>query len=71
MSLHKAIESGKEHRKEYAYKDYCKSVDIHCQNHGGRRHQWQCQWCLGNRTYKYKAAEKLAKKEILKGRKED
>ena len=73
MSLHKAIKSGKEHRVEYGTKGqpYCKAVDKHCRNHGGRRHQWQCQWCLGNRTYKYKAAEKLAKKEILKGRKED
>ena len=43
MALHKAIASGKEHRKEWKYKkNYCKSVDSHCQNHGGRRHSWQC-----------------------------
>ena len=42
MGLHKAIKSGKEHRTEYGTKGqpYAKSVDIHCRNHGGRRHQW-------------------------------
>lgn len=65
MSLNKAIAAGKEYRKPYIYKNnYCKSVDIHCCNHGGRRHQWECQWCLDNRTYKYKSKEKLAKAEI-------
>jgi len=64
MALDKAIKSGKEHRKEYIGKNYCKSVDVHCRNHGGRRHQWQCEWCLGNRTNKNKAKDKNAKKEI-------
>ena len=64
MAMHKAIQSGKEHRKEYVGKNYCKSVDSHCQNHGGRYHSWQCQWCLGNRTNKNKMKDKLAKKEI-------
>ena len=67
MALNKAIAAGKEHRKPYIYKsNYCKSVDVHCRNHGGERHQWQCQWCLGNRTYKNKNREKLAKAEIKK-----
>lgn len=71
MSLHKAIKSGKEHRVEYGTKGqpFAKAVDIHCRNHGGGRHQWQCQWCLGNRTYKNKAKEKLAKEELRKYRK--
>lgn len=67
MSLHKAIKSGKEKRVEYGTKGqpYCKSIDPTCRNHGG------CPWCEGNRLNKQKAMEKLAKKEILKGRKEN
>lgn len=65
MALDKAIKSGKEHRKEWKYqRSYCKSVDIHCQNHGGRYHSWQCLWCLGNRTNKNKQKDKISKKEI-------
>ena len=66
MSLHKAIKSGKEHRVEYGTKDqpYAKAVDKHCRNHGGRRHQWECPWCLGNRAYKNKNKDKLMQKEI-------
>lgn len=72
MSLHKAIKSGKEHRVEYGTKGqpYAKTVDIHCRNHGGGRHQWECPWCLGNRTYKNKNKDKLARAEILRYRKE-
>ena len=68
MSLHKAIASGKEHRVEYGTKGqpYAKSVDIHCRNHGGRRHQWECVWCKNNRTYRNKERERLAKEEIKK-----
>lgn len=60
MSLHKAIASGKEHRVEYGTKGqpYCKAIDPHCRNHGS------CPWCLGNRTYKNKERERLAKEEI-------
>ena len=66
MSLNKAIASGKEHRVEYGTKGqpYAKSVDLHCRNHGGRRHQWECLWCKNNRTYKNKERERLAKEEI-------
>lgn len=68
MALYKAIKSGKEHRVEYGTKGqpYAKAVDVHCRNHGGRRHQWECQWCKGNRTYKNKERERLAKEEIKK-----
>lgn len=45
MSLNKAIETGKEHRKMYRGS---KAIDRTCRNHGG------CDWCLGNRIYKYK-----------------
>ena len=44
MSMYKAIEHGKEHRKQYRGS---KSFDKTCRNHGG------CDWCLGNRIYKY------------------
>lgn len=52
MSLDKAIEHGKEHRRKYRG---AKAVDKNCRNHGG------CDWCLGNRTHKYK--KKLIDKE--------
>jgi hypothetical protein len=66
MALHKAIQSGKEHRVEYGTKGqpYCKAVDPSCRNHGG------CPWCEGNRTHKYQAKKKIANQEILKYRKE-
>lgn len=65
MAMHKAIKSGKEHRKEWKYKkNYCKSVDSHCQNHGGRYHSWQCEYCLGNKINKEKNKDRLAKQEI-------
>ena len=44
MSLDKAIQSGKEHRKK---RRFCESIDPSCRCHGG------CEWCLGNRTHKY------------------
>lgn len=44
MGMTKAITSGKEHRKQYTGS---KIFDKTCRNHGG------CDWCLGNRTYKY------------------
>lgn len=66
MALHKAIKSGKEHRVEYGTKGqpYAKSVDTHCRNHGGRRHQWECQWCKDNRTKKEREKDKISKKEL-------
>lgn len=45
MSLDKAIQHGKEKRKEY-YR-LAPSIDMSCRCHGG------CIWCLGNRLYKY------------------
>ena len=55
MAMHKAIKSGKEHRKEYYG---CKAIDPSCRNHGN------CPWCTGNRTFKNKTKDKIAKKEI-------
>lgn len=54
MSLDKAIEHGKEHRKPYKG---AKAIDHTCRNHGS------CDWCKGNRQYKFKKSE-LRGKEI-------
>ena len=43
MSLDKAIEYGKEHRKPYRGS---KAIDKSCRNHGG------CPWCEENRKHK-------------------
>lgn len=42
MSLNKAIQSGKEHRKPYRK---AKAIDKTCRNHGG------CPYCEGNRKH--------------------
>jgi len=52
MSLNKAIEHGKEKRKEYRK---AKAVDPMCRNHGG------CSWCENGRLHKYKKAEEKYK----------
>jgi len=57
MSLDKAIEHGKEHRKQYRGS---KAIDRTCRNHGS------CEVCKGNRLYKSK---KIA--EAIKSREED
>lgn len=46
MSLEKAIEHGKEHRKQYRG---AKAVDKSCRNHGS------CPWCSRNRKHKIEA----------------
>ena len=50
MSLDKAIESGKEHRKQYRGS---KRFDKSCRNHGNHGHGpgHECDWCKGNRLY--------------------
>ena len=45
MSLDKAIQNGKEHRRPYRGP---KAIDPSCRNHGG------CPWCEGNRLYRTK-----------------
>jgi hypothetical protein len=56
MSLDKAIEHHKEHRKPYTGS---KAFDMSCRNHGG------CEWCEENRKHKYIKKE-MAMKERLK-----
>lgn len=57
MSLDKAIEHGKEHRKPYYGS---KAIDRTCRNHG------TCEWCRGNRMH---STQKRA--EAMKAREED
>ena len=45
MSLDKAIQHGKEHRKPYRGS---KAFDSSCRNHGS------CDWCRNNRLHKFK-----------------
>ena len=55
MSLRKAIEHGKEHRKPYyGSKDF----DRTCRNHGG------CPWCEENRKYKNLKREQKAMAQL-------
>ena len=49
MSLDKAIEFGKEKRKQFRKS---KSFDRTCRNHGS------CPWCEGNRTYQARKEHK-------------
>ena len=51
MSLDKAIEHGKEHRKQY---HGSKAIDKTCRNHGG------CDWCEENRKYRSHRLEESA-----------
>ncbi len=55
MSLNKAIEHEKEHRKAYYGS---KSFDPSCRNHGG------CPWCEENRKHRYIKAQKAADSRI-------
>lgn len=56
MALDKAIQYGKEKRKPYRKK--AQQVDPSCRCHGG------CEWCLGNRMYRYnKIKEKMEQEE--------
>lgn len=54
MSLRKAIEHRKEHRRPYYGS---KAIDKTCRNHGG------CPWCEENRKHKYlKTSQKMLDK---------
>lgn len=55
MSLNKAIEHGKEHRREYTGG---KALDKTCRNHRG------CEWCRGNRTYRTNQKEESCRQRI-------
>lgn len=55
MSLNKAIESGKEHRKQYRG---AKRVSGNCRNHGG------CDYCEENRTYQSRKLKEKIDSEL-------
>lgn len=55
MSLDKAIEHKKEHRKPWRGS---KNFDKTCRNHGG------CDWCKGNRLYSSKKKLDSAKEQM-------
>ena len=50
MSLDKAIEYKKEHRKPYRK---AKAIDPECRNHGN------CAWCQRNRQHKHRRKEPI------------
>lgn len=52
MGLDKAIEYGKEHRKQYRGAKHC---SMGCRNHGS------CDFCKSNRLYKFLKCEEQAK----------
>lgn len=51
MALYKAIDSGKEHRKQYRDS---RLFDVTCRNHGS------CGWCEKNRTHNNRKREQAA-----------
>lgn len=55
MTLDKAIEHGKEFRKQYRK---AKAVDKTCRNHGS------CEWCKSNRLYQSKKELERCKSEV-------
>ncbi len=55
MSLDKAIEHGKEHRKEYRGS---KAIDKTCRCHGS------CDWCKNNRLHQSNVQEEKFKLDI-------
>lgn len=55
MGLEKAIEHGKEKRRQYIG---AKAIDRTCRNHGS------CEWCKGNRTYNNRKEELRSEQEI-------
>lgn len=62
MSLEKAIEHGKEHRKPYRGS---KAIDPSCRNHGG------CPWCEGNRLFKSKKELEIWRSHLAKAAMKD
>ena len=55
MSLNKAIEHGKEHRKQYTG---AKAIDCTCRNHGS------CDWCKSNRLYQQMKQEEASRQAL-------
>lgn len=62
MTLNKAIEHGKEHRKQYTG---AKAVDKTCRNHGS------CAWCEENRKHSRTKRELAAEQYMEEYEEED
>lgn len=60
MSLDKAIEHGKEHRKPYRGSG---RFDMTCRPHSGGKYRTQCPWCSGNRLFARLRLERIARAE--------
>lgn len=60
MSLDKAIEHGKERRKQYGKENgtYAKSIDSTCRNHGS------CSYCRSNRMIKNRKREQSSESKL-------
>lgn len=58
MSLNKAIQYGKEKRKQYTG---AKSIDRTCRNHGS------CEWCRTNRLHKRIRDDEAFKQAMKEG----
>lgn len=56
MTLDKAIEHHKEHRKPYRGG---KAIFVSCRNHGG------CDWCLANRMYQLQRQNEKSKYDMF------
>lgn len=64
MSLDKAIENGREHRKPYSG---AKAIDRTCRNHGGlgKKHTGnQCVYCRENRLHQAMVQDLRVREEI-------
>lgn len=55
MSLDKAIEHKKEHRRPYTG---AKAIDHTCRNHGS------CDWCKGNRLYQRNKVDEASRQAL-------
>ena len=55
MSLDKAIEHGKEKRKQYTGS---KAIDCSCRNHGS------CDWCKENRLYQWLKVDEASRQAL-------
>lgn len=62
MSLDKAIEHNKEHRKKYTG---AKAISCQCRNHG------LCDWCKANRLHQYLKEKDRREREISEYMEED
>ena len=58
MGFEKAIESGKEHRRNFKDYNFAKYVDKNCRNHGN------CYYCKSGRLYQINKEKEKAKNKM-------